>query len=88
MVKCWYLYTTDIDFRKLLQCVVDGPLGNVSESITECVNITAINGDQPVHLDASGIFEDPGNPTSTVEWTWKNQSITDGRSAMLNGILS
>ena len=72
----------------MLLCVVDGPLRNISESITECVNITSINGDQPVHLNASGIFEDPGNPTSTVDWTWRNHSITDGRSGMFNGILS
>ena len=74
----------------LLDCVVDGPLRNISDSTLECVNITTIRGDQLVRLDASGIFEDPGNPTSTVKWTWENrsQAITVGTSGMLDGIPS
>ena len=74
----------------MLECVADGPLRNVSESTVDCVNITAVSGEQSVHLNASRIFEDPGNPASTVEWMWENrsQAITVGTSGAFGGILS
>jgi hypothetical protein len=66
------------------------PYSNVSDSTVVCANITTRGGHQVAQLSASRIFEDPGNPTSTVQWTWKSNgtSITDGTSGLFDGILN
>ena len=54
------------------------------------MNITSSSGDQSVRLDASGIFQDPGNPTFKVQWAWEGGSprITDGIGGSRDGILT
>jgi hypothetical protein len=59
----------------------------MSEVFTECVNVSTISGDQTVRLNASGIFEDPGNPPSVVQWTRNDMPINDGASGIYGGIL-
>ena len=52
------------------------------------MNVSGIGSDES-RLDASGLFEDPGNPTSTVQWTWDNGSPATGTiSGMRNSMLS
>jgi hypothetical protein len=79
----WFNETTTFD-------VSYPPYSNVSDSTVVCANITTRGGHQVAQLSASRIFEDPGNPTSTVQWTWKSNgtSITDGTSGLFDGILN
>ena len=53
------------------------------------MNISGSSADES-KLDASGLFEDPGNPTSTVQWTWDTDNglpVTGTISGNLDSML-
>ena len=85
-VKCKFSMRS---YVKTLTCLsVDGPLRNISDSTVRCVNVSGSGSDES-RLDASGLFQDPGNPTSTVQWTWDNGSPATGTiSGMRNSMLN
>ena len=70
VVKCKYFCE---QLAVLWICVSpsDGPSRNVPSS-TRCSNSTSKGSRATVILDASQIVEDPGVPTATVMWKWKD----------------
>ena len=87
-VKCEFSITS-LSQNPDLYISADGPLRNISDSTARCVNVSGSGADDS-NLNASGLFEDPGNPPSTVQWTWDRDNgspVTGAISGRRNSML-